>query len=108
MTLITPRPNLLLPVIHDGQPPSLLRVRDYILHPQSRSVWSGGILERKDAVIANDVHQAKRLFKLPFRLARKSDNQIARKRYIPSSRLNPRYALQIFVTSVESRHGIQN
>src|ERR1039458_1393719 len=91
--LIAPRPNLLLPVIHHRQSPRLLRIGEGVIQQQSRSIRPRRVLKRKDAVIPNQVHQRKRLFKLPFRLARKPNNPIAAKRNIPPRPLHPRDAL---------------
>src|SRR6202022_1547091 len=99
--LIAPRSNLLLLVIQNRQPPSLLRIRNRILQPQRRSVRTRRILKRKHAVIPNDVHQAKPLLKPPLPLPRESNNQIAGNRYIPPSRLNPANALQILIPSIK-------
>src|ERR1039458_83307 len=95
-------------VVQYGEPPSLLRIRNRILQQQRRSVRPRRILKRKHGVISHHIHQRQSLFKFPFRLARKSNNQIASERYIAPSRLNPADALQVLVASVEPLHGIQH
>src|SRR5712692_9700301 len=108
MPLITMRPDRLLFVVGHSQPPSFLRIRNRVIQPQGRSIRPRRVLKRKHAVIPHHVHQAKRLFKLRLRLARKSNNQIAGKRYIAPSRPNPRDPFQILVARIEPLHGIQN
>src|SRR5664279_975777 len=108
MPLVPQCPELLLFVVHNRQTSRFLSLGYSILELQGWRIRPRGILKREDAVVTDDIHQAERLFKLQFGFSRESHNEVARQRYIPSRRLNPGDALQIFVSSVKPLHGVQD